>query len=63
VLMRHELAHLPRTLRPHDMTLNDSTRDEGHALTIDVDETKGGAIRLSPATIYNEYVVHGSGKN
>jgi hypothetical protein len=45
------------------MTLNDSTRDEGHALTIDVDETKGGAIRLSPATIYNEYVVHGSGKN
>lgn len=59
-------SHISRTLRPH-MALNDS-RDEGHALTIEVDETKGDEIRLAPAkrgsvTIHNEYVVHGSGGN
>ncbi len=55
-----------KTLRPH-VPLGDS-RDDAHALTIDVDETKGDEIRLAPAkrgslTIHDEYVVHGSGGN
>lgn len=59
-------SHISRTLRPHT-ALNDS-REEGHALTIEVDEAKGDEIRLAPAnrgsvTIHNEYVVHGSGGN
>ncbi len=55
-----------KTLRPH-APLGDS-RDDAHALTIDVDEAKGDEIRLAPAkrgsvTIHDEYVVHGSGGN
>jgi len=45
--------------------LGDS-RDDSHALTIEVDESKGDIVKLAPAsrgsiTIHNEYVVHGSG--
>jgi len=59
-------SQISRTLRPH-VALNDS-REEGHALVIEVDETKGDKIRLAPAnrgsiTIHDEYVVHGSGGN
>jgi len=60
-------SHLDRMLRPHVPLLGGS-RDDGHALMIDVDESKGDIIRLAPAsrgsvTIHNEFVVHGSGGN
>lgn len=59
-------SHLDRKLRPH-VPLSGS-RDDGHALTIEVDESKGDVVRLAPAsrgsiTIHDEYVVHGSGGN
>ncbi len=55
-----------KTLRPHKPLAN--SRDDGHALTIDVDEAKGDVIKLAPAsrgsiTIHDEYVVHGSAGN
>lgn len=54
-----------RTLRPH-VPLSGSSRDEGHALTMDIGPDE--EIRLAPAkrgslTIHDEYVVHGSGGN
>jgi len=59
-------SHASKTLRPHVPLAK--SRDEGHALTIEVDESKGDEIRLAPAqrgcvTIHDEYVVHGSGGN
>ena len=59
-------SHLSRTLRPHVPYVGNS-RDEGHALTIQVDETDED-VRLARAkrgwvTIHNEFVVHGSGGN
>ena len=59
-------SHIQRKLGEH-RALNDS-RDEGHALTIEVNESLGDKIQLAPAkrgsvTIHNEYVVHGSGGN
>jgi ectoine hydroxylase-related dioxygenase (phytanoyl-CoA dioxygenase family) len=58
-------SHLSRMLRQH-VALNNS-RDEGHALTIQVDVEKE-EVKLAPAkrgsvTIHNEYVVHGSAGN
>lgn len=55
-----------RTLRQHAPL--SGSRDEGHALTIDVDESKGDVIKLAPAsrgsvTVHDEFVVHGSGGN
>jgi hypothetical protein len=55
-----------KKLRPHS-PLGES-RDDAHALSIQVDETKGDIIKLAPAsrgsvTIHDEYVVHGSAGN
>lgn len=55
-----------KKLRPHRPLIGD-TRDEGHALTVQVDMEKED-VRLAPAkrgsiTIHDEYVVHGSGGN
>ena len=55
-----------KNLRPHRPATGDS-REDGHALTTDVDETKDD-VRLACAkrgsmTIHDEYVVHGSGGN
>jgi len=55
-----------KKLRPH-VPVGES-RDDAHALMIDVDESKGDIIKLAPAkrgsvTIHDEYVVHGSGGN
>lgn len=54
-----------RTLRPHRPLLTD--RDEGHALTVDVDEAtedvRYAPVRRGSLTIHNEWVVHGSGGN
>jgi phytanoyl-CoA hydroxylase len=55
-----------KTLRPH-RPASGSSREEGHALTADVDEETED-VRLAPAllgsvTIHDEYVVHGSGGN
>lgn len=54
-----------KTLRPHRPLAG--TREEGHALCAEVDESKD-EITLAPAkrgslTIHDEYVVHGSGGN
>jgi hypothetical protein len=54
-----------KTLRPH-VPLKGS-REEGHALCIEIDETKEN-VKLVPAkrgsiTIHDEWVVHGSGGN
>eukprot|EP00551_Chaetoceros_affinis_P008478 CAMPEP_0203675496 /NCGR_PEP_ID=MMETSP0090-20130426/20791_1 /ASSEMBLY_ACC=CAM_ASM_001088 /TAXON_ID=426623 /ORGANISM="Chaetoceros affinis, Strain CCMP159" /LENGTH=307 /DNA_ID=CAMNT_0050541711 /DNA_START=59 /DNA_END=982 /DNA_ORIENTATION=- len=59
-------SHIDKKLRPH-VPLGDS-RDDSHALTIEVDESKGDIVKLAPAsrgsiTIHNEYVVHGSAGN
>jgi len=59
-------SHKAKRLRPH-VPLGKS-RDDAHALTIDVDRSKGDAIMLAPAkrgsvTIHDEFVVHGSGGN
>lgn len=59
-------SHMPKVLRPH-VPLGKS-REESHALTVEVDETKGDTVRLAPAkrgsiTIHDEYVVHGSSGN
>lgn len=56
---------ISKTLRPHRPLT--ASRDEGHALTADVD-TKTENVLLAPAkagsvTIHDEYVVHGSGGN
>ena len=53
-------------MRPH-VPLGKS-RDDAHALTIEVDESKGDKIMLAPArrgsvTIHDEFVVHGSSGN
>jgi phytanoyl-CoA hydroxylase len=55
-----------KILRPH-IPLVGTSREEGHALTVKVDETVE-EVRLAPATrgsltIHDEYVVHGSGGN
>jgi len=74
-------SHRSRTLRPHIPLIRKETsngggdqedggggdREEGHALTIDVDE-RVETVRYAPArrgsvTIHNEFVVHGSGGN
>jgi len=54
-----------KTLRPHRPVA--SSRDEGHALSVDID-TDVEQVRLAPAssgsvTIHDEYVVHGSAGN
>ena len=59
-------SQLTRKLRPHVPLIN--SRDDAHALTIEVDESKGDVIKLAPAkrgsvTIHDEFVVHGSGGN
>ncbi len=59
-------SHKSKTLRPHKPLVD--SRDDGHALTIDVDEAKGDVVKLAPAsrgsiTIHDEFVVHGSGGN
>jgi ectoine hydroxylase-related dioxygenase (phytanoyl-CoA dioxygenase family) len=59
-------SHKAKRLRPH-VPLGKS-RDDAHALTIDVDRSKGDVIMLAPAkrgsvTIHDEFVVHGSGGN
>lgn len=51
-----------RTLR------QSGSRDEGHALTIDVDEASGDVVTLAPCrrgsvTLHDEFVVHGSSGN
>lgn len=51
---------LSRTLRKHAPLA--SSRDEGHALTIEVDESKGDVVKLAPCkrgcvTIHDEFVV------
>ena len=55
-----------KRLRPH-VPLGKS-RDDAHALTIEVDESKGDKIMFAPArrgsvTIHDEFVVHGSSGN
>mmetsp|Transcript_34777 Transcript_34777/g.84019 ORF Transcript_34777/g.84019 Transcript_34777/m.84019 type:complete len:283 (+) Transcript_34777:112-960(+) len=57
---------LARKLRQHAPL--SGSRDEGHALTIDVDESKGDVITLAQCmrgsvTVHDEFVVHGSGGN
>lgn len=59
-------SHKDKKLRPH-VPLGKS-RDDAHALTIEVNESRGDEIRLAPArrgsvTIHDEFVVHGSGGN
>lgn len=59
-------SHLEKVLRPH-VPLGKS-REDSHALAIEVDESKGDVVRLAPAkrgsiTVHNEYVVHGSSGN
>jgi phytanoyl-CoA hydroxylase len=56
-----------KTLRPH-RPLSGNSRDDGHALTADMDPDAEEKILLAPAlsgsvTIHDEYVVHGSGGN
>lgn len=58
-------SQFSRTIRPH-VSIGKS-RDDAHALTIEVDESKE-EIRYAPAkrgsiTIHDEYVVHGSSGN
>jgi hypothetical protein len=65
------LRYLPgsgvtRTLRQHAPL--SGSRDEGHALTIDVDESRGDVVTLAPCmrgsvTVHDEFVVHGSSGN
>ena len=57
---------LSRKLRQHSPL--SGSRDEGHALTIDVNESKGDVIKLAECkrgsvTVHDEFVVHGSGGN
>ncbi len=57
---------LPRKLRQHAPLA--SSRDEGHALTIELDESKGDVEKLAPCkrgsiTVHDEFVIHGSGGN
>lgn len=57
---------LSKTLRKHAPLA--SSRDEGHALTIEIDESKGDIVKLAPCkrgsiTIHDEWVVHGSSGN
>jgi len=57
---------LDRTLRQHAPL--SGSREEGHALTIEVDESKGDVVTLAPCmrgsvTVHDEFVVHGSGGN
>ncbi|KAL9187929.1 hypothetical protein ACHAXT_006307 [Thalassiosira profunda] len=57
---------LERKLRRHAPLAG--SRDEGHALKIEVDESKGDVIALAPCmrgsvTVHDEFVVHGSGGN
>ncbi len=65
------LRYLPgsgvaRTLRQHAPL--SGSRDEGHALMIDVNESKGDVVTLAPCmrgsvTVHDEFVVHGSSGN
>lgn len=57
---------LARKLRQHAPL--SGSRDEGHALTIEVDESKGDVIKLAQCkrgsvTVHDEFVIHGSGGN
>ena len=57
---------LSRKLRKHAPL--SGSRDEGHALTIGVDESKGDVVTLAPCergsvTVHDEFVIHGSGGN
>lgn len=57
---------LSKTLRKHAPLA--SSRDEGHALTIEIDESKGDIVKLAPCkrgsiTIHDEWVIHGSSGN
>ncbi|KAL3802745.1 hypothetical protein ACHAWO_010093 [Cyclotella atomus] len=55
-----------KQLREHAPLAN--SREEGHALKLEVDESKGDVIKLAPCkrgsiTIHDEFVVHGSSGN
>mmetsp|Transcript_26201 Transcript_26201/g.39602 ORF Transcript_26201/g.39602 Transcript_26201/m.39602 type:complete len:284 (+) Transcript_26201:109-960(+) len=57
---------LSRKLRQHAPLA--SSRDEGHALTIELDESKGDVEKLAPCkrgsiTVHDEFVIHGSSGN
>ena len=57
---------LSRKLRQHAPLA--SSRDEGHALTIELDESKGDVEKLAPCkrgsiTVHDEFVIHGSAGN
>ena len=57
---------LSRKLRQHAPL--SGSRDEGHALKLNVDESKGDVVQLAPCkrgsvTIHDEWVVHGSAGN
>jgi len=59
-------SHNPKVLRVHAPL--GKSREDSHALTVQVDETKGDTVRFAPAkrgsiTIHDEYVVHGSSGN
>ncbi|KAL7479870.1 hypothetical protein ACHAW6_005589 [Cyclotella cf. meneghiniana] len=59
-------SQILRTLRQH--TPLSGSRDDGHALKLEVDESKGDVIKLAPCkrgsiTIHDEWVVHGSSGN
>lgn len=59
-------SHKDKMLRPHSPLGN--SRDDAHALTINVNEENGDVIKSAPAsrgsvTIHDEYVVHGSPGN
>jgi len=57
---------LSRKLRQHAPLA--SSRDEGHALTIELDESKGDVEKIAPCkrgsiTVHDEFVIHGSSGN
>lgn len=57
-----------RTLRRHAPLSGSNGRDEGHALTIELDESRGDVAALAPCargsvTVHDEFVLHGSGGN
>ena len=59
-------SQILRTLRQH--TPLSGSRDDGHALKLEVDESIGDVIKLAPCTrgsitVHDEWVVHGSSGN
>lgn len=56
----------PKKLREHAPL--SGSRDDGHALKLEVDESNGDVVKLAPCkrgsiTIHDEWVVHGSSGN